>query len=255
MESNPDAFRQLQEEQMRAASAQSVAKSDGLAGEESKEPVAADGEEQPADGEDADAASEKLEEKVQQKREAIDKQQAFIEFKASESGQTFEDRIKDRRNVLKDKRQDIRTITDTLNDNKGEIDALKARLDRKEEERKLRLRDEQLRSDDMFEEQAEEIIDEEELVMLRKMKDLKKIYRDNFGRLKNTKIEFAEGQRQIDTIKEQLISAFEEWYSVEFQVPASGLDNAYNTALQQESLQALKPTESIFGGDNQEDDD
>lgn len=95
--------------------------------------------------------------------------------------------------MLKDKRQDIRTITDTLNDNKSEIDALKTRLDRKEEERKLRLRDEQLRSDDMFEEQAEEIIDEEELVMLRKMKDLKKIYRDNFGRLKNTKIEFAEG--------------------------------------------------------------
>ena len=45
----------------------------------------------------------------------------------------------------------------------------------------------------MFVEQAEEIIDEEELVMLRKMKDLKKIYRDNFGNLKNSKNEFAEG--------------------------------------------------------------
>lgn len=54
----------------------------------------------------------------------------------------------------------------------------------------------------MFAEQAEEIIDEEELVMLRKMKDLKKIYRDNFAELKNYKTEFAEGQRQIDTIKE-----------------------------------------------------
>jgi len=54
----------------------------------------------------------------------------------------------------------------------------------------------------MFEEHAEEIIDEEELVMLRKMKDLKKIYRDNFAQLKNCKGEFSEGQRQIDTIKE-----------------------------------------------------
>ena len=44
--------------------------------------------------------------------------------------------------MLKDKRQEIKSITDTLNDNKGEIDALKTRLDRKEEERKLRLRDE-----------------------------------------------------------------------------------------------------------------
>ena len=33
-------------------------------------------------------------------------------------------------------------MTDTLNDNKAEIDELKARLDRKEEERKVRMRDE-----------------------------------------------------------------------------------------------------------------
>lgn len=96
----------------------------------------------------------------------------------------------------------MKGLTDTLNMNKGEIDSLKTRLDRKEEERKVRLRDEQLRQEDMFEEHAEEIIDEEELVMLRKMKDLKKVYRENFTKLKNCKQEFAEGQRQIDTIKE-----------------------------------------------------
>ena len=44
----------------------------------------------------------------------------------------------------------------------------------------------------MFEDAAEEIIDEEELVMLRQMKDLKKTYRDNFGVLKNEKREFSE---------------------------------------------------------------
>ena len=143
-----------------------------------------------------------------------------------------------------------------MNSKKVEIDALKTRLDRKEEERKVRLRDEQLRQDDMFEEAAEEIIDEEELVMLRNMKDLKKIYRDSFASLKNCKVEYAEGQRQIDTIKEQLISAFEEWYATEFEMPAAGLDNAYNSALQQEAAQqqADRPM-SIFGGSNQEDDD
>ena len=116
------------------------------------------------------------------------------------------------------------------------------------------MQDEQLRQDDMFAEQAEEIIDEEELVMLRKMKDLKKIYRDNFAELKNYKTEFAEGQRQIDTIKEQLISAFEEWYAIEFDVPAAGLDNTYNQNLQAEALQATATSDPIFGG-NQEDDD
>ena len=116
------------------------------------------------------------------------------------------------------------------------------------------MQDEQLRQDDMFAEQAEEIIDEEELVMLRKMKDLKKIYRDNFAELKNYKTEFAEGQRQIDTIKEQLISAFEEWYAVEFDVPAAGLDNTYNQNLQAEALQATATSDPIFGGNTEDDD-
>ena len=47
---------------------------------------------------------------------------------------------------------------------------------------------------------------------------------------------------------------FEEWYSTEFDVPAHGLDNAYNATLQQEAVNAPRP-ESIFGGSNQEDDD
>jgi len=54
--------------------------------------------------------------------------------------------------LIKEKRSQIKNVTDTLNGNKGEIDALKSRLDRKEEERKVRLHDEQLRQDDMFEE-------------------------------------------------------------------------------------------------------
>ena len=178
---------------MRAASAASVAKS--VPPEESKDAAADGGDgDAMAEGAEGDAGEEeKLEEAVKQKREAIDKQQAFIEFKSSEDGQVFEGLIREYRNTIKEKRAAIKTITDTLNVNKGEIDALKTRLDRKEEERKVRLRDEQLRNEDMFEEAVEEIIDEEELVMLRKMKDLKKMYRDSFAALKNCKMEYADG--------------------------------------------------------------
>ena len=42
-------------------------------------------------------------------------------------------------------------MTDVINQNKKEIDQLKVRLDRKEEERKVRLRDEQIKQEDMFE--------------------------------------------------------------------------------------------------------
>ena len=86
-------------------------------------------------------------------------------------------------------------MTDAINKNKKEIDALKERLDRKEEERKVRMNDEQLQQEDMFEEAAEEIIDEEELVMLRAMKDLKKGYRDSFNALKEEKRQYSEAQR------------------------------------------------------------
>jgi len=37
--------------------------------------------------------------------------------------------------------------------------------------------------------QVEEIIDEEELMLLKEMKDLKKGYRDNYDKLKNLKSE------------------------------------------------------------------
>jgi hypothetical protein len=44
-----------------------------------------------------------------------------------------------------------------------------------------------MRRDDEFNDEPEEIIDEEELVLLREMKDLKKCYRDLFGSLKTSK--------------------------------------------------------------------
>ena len=86
-------------------------------------------------------------------------------------------------------------MTDAINKNKGEIDALKERLDRKEEERKVRMLDEQLQQEEILEEAAEEIIDEEELVMLRAMKDLKKSYRVSFNVLKEEKRQYSEAQK------------------------------------------------------------
>ena len=55
--------------------------------------------------------------------------------------------------------------------------------------------DEQLQQEEILEEAAEEIIDEEELVMLRAMKDLKKSYRDSFSVLKEEKRQYSEAQK------------------------------------------------------------
>lgn len=66
--------------------------------------------------------------------------------------------------------------------------------------------------------QQEEIIDEEELILLRQMKDLKRNYRDNFSKLKGLKSDINNLQNNINTSKEQMILQFEVWYADEFEV-------------------------------------
>lgn len=69
-----------------------------------------------------------------------------------------------------------------------------------------------MRRDEDFNDEPEEIIDEEELVLLREMKDLKKSYRDLFGSLKIAKEDSHSAQQQIDVLKESLLIQFENWY-------------------------------------------
>jgi len=71
---------------------------------------------------------------------------------------------------------------------KKQIDILKEKLDRKEEERKLEARvknNEELFEDDDMPQDL--IIDEEELMMLKEVKDLKRDYRDKYSSLKGLK--------------------------------------------------------------------
>jgi hypothetical protein len=69
-----------------------------------------------------------------------------------------------------------------------------------------------MRRDNEFNDEPEEIIDEEELVLLREMKDLKKNYRDLFASLKTAKEDSHSAQQQIDLLKEQMLIQFESWY-------------------------------------------
>jgi hypothetical protein len=167
----------------------------------------------------------------------------------------LQERIAGFREQIREGRGAIKALTESLNVNKKDIDALKMRIDRKEEERKVRLRDEQLRnSEDMFEEAAgEEIIDEEELVLLRQMKDLKKVYRENYTKLKSLKAGYTDHQTQTDMVKQQLIAQFEVWYAQEFEMPGQDLVDAYNANLNGE-LKEQEAADSVFGEPNHEDE-
>jgi hypothetical protein len=75
---------------------------------------------------------------------------------------------------------------------------------------------------DAFKDEPEEIIDEEELHMLRKMKGHKNDYKEKFNLLKNAKAEYNDAQMEGDMMKERLVSSFENWYIAEFDVPVQG---------------------------------
>lgn len=157
---------------------------------------------------------EEVVEEKPQRRPAIDKQTAFVEFKQN-SGKPIESAILQFREDTKSKRVQTKDLTEKINMGKRMIDNLKAQLDKKEEERRQDRRKQQLDFDD-DQLDNEEIIDEEELTMLKDMKELKREYRNNFNDLKGLKQELKSLQENIDRSKEQLIMAFEQWYAEEF---------------------------------------
>ena len=139
---------------------------------------------------------------------------AYLEFKDN-SGKKIEDSILSFRVDVKEKRITTKDLTDKINLGKRLIDKLKLQLDKKEEERKVDRRQQDLEFEDE-DASHQEIIDEEELVMLKDMKELKRDYRDNFNQLKVNKQDLKGLQENIDAAKEQLIYQFENWFELEF---------------------------------------
>ena len=64
---------------------------------------------------------------------------------------------------------------------------------------------------------AQEIIDEEELLFLQKMKELKKNYRSAYSELRSTKSQVNQLQGSIDQAKQKMVAQFEQWYDDNFE--------------------------------------
>ena len=89
----------------------------------------------------------------------------------------------------------------------------------KTEEKRMTMREDMAAFDDEGDgdhQGAHDIIDEEELGLLQKMKELKKIYKENYNCLKDTKVQVHYVQQTIDTLKQNIVSAFEDWYGQTF---------------------------------------
>jgi kinesin family protein 6/9 len=108
---------------------------------------------------------------------------------------------------LKDNKARVKFLTEQCNSTKKEIDTIKAKLDEKAEEKKKQMREDLAGLDEdeggnPMGEGHQEIIDEEELGYLQRMKELKKIYRTNYDQLKSLRSEMHYIQQSIDTLKQ-----------------------------------------------------
>ena len=159
----------------------------------------------------------------------MDRQTAFLEFKAlpeeQQGGKVFEEQIITNRNDLKDRKLLVRQFTDGCNLAKRELDQIKSKLDAKAEEKRITMRQDMMENYQDEDEEglegagaagAQEIIDEEELALLQKMKELKRIYRENFEKLRESKAQVFYIQQSIDSLKQSLVGAFEDWYTQNF---------------------------------------
>lgn len=103
----------------------------------------------------------------------------------------LEDSIRDNRVELKNVKSQLKELTEKCNMTKKNIDVVKGELDKKQDERRQNTQhhlaaadDEELLDD---EDAPQEIIDEDELGLLQRLKELKKDYRAAFTQLKTIK--------------------------------------------------------------------
>jgi len=152
------------------------------------------------------------------------------------------------RKEIGDKKAKIKLLTETVNTYKKEIDRVGQLLLRKQEEERLQVRDE-------FGEEPDQIIDEEELGLLREQKDVKKGYRTEFDKIKTLKVDVQDLQLNIDNIKQQLIVRFEQWYSEHFEDQGGQLEITRSDGFDRDSHQGTFKGESVMMANDEIDEE
>ncbi|XP_061052652.1 kinesin-like protein KIF9 isoform X5 [Eubalaena glacialis] len=150
---------------------------------------------------------------------------AFEDFK-NERGSEINRIFKENKSILNERRKRASETTQRINAIKREIDMTKEALNFQKS-----LREKQ----GEYENKGLMIIDEEEFLLILKLKDLKKQYRTEYQDLQDLRAEIQYCQHLVDQCRHRLLTEFDIWYNESFFVP--------------EDLQAaLKPGGSIRPG-------
>ncbi|XP_039693523.1 kinesin-like protein KIF9 isoform X2 [Pteropus medius] len=150
---------------------------------------------------------------------------AFEDFK-NERGSEINRIFKENKSILNERRKRASETTQRINVIKREIDMAKEALNFQKS-----LREKQ----GEYENKGLMIIDEEEFLLILKLKDLKKQYRTEYQDLRDLRAEIQYCQHLVDQCRNRLLTEFDIWYNESFFIP-------------EDMQMALKPGGSIRPG-------
>ncbi|NWQ97807.1 KIF9 protein, partial [Burhinus bistriatus] len=135
---------------------------------------------------------------------------AFEQFK-EECGSEINRIFKENKSILLARKRRSSTVAQRINFIKREIESTKKTLEAQKQER--------WQQGEYVDEKGQIIIDEEEFLLIMKLKDLKEEYRSGYAELQDLKAEIQYCQHLVDQCRNKLISEFEIWYSESFLIP------------------------------------
>ncbi|NXF85181.1 KIF9 protein, partial [Eubucco bourcierii] len=139
-----------------------------------------------------------------------DRPVAFELFK-KEGGSEISQIFKKNKSILLARKKRSRAVVQRINSIKQEMEGIQKAL---EVQQQLRLQE-----GEYVDEEGQIIIDEEEFLLIMKLKDLKEEYKSGYAELKDLKAEIQYCQNLVDRCRNKLISEFDIWYSESFLIP------------------------------------
>ncbi|KAM5157987.1 kinesin-like protein KIF9 [Mantella aurantiaca] len=138
------------------------------------------------------------------------KSEAFEDFKA-ERGSELNRIFKENKSILGDRKRKLKEITQRINVIKKEIDVTSQDLNVTKLERE--------KQGEYISDEGQVIIDEQEFMLIVRLKDLKKQYRSDYDELQDLKAEVQYCQKLVDQCRQRLLTEFEAWYNESFVLP------------------------------------
>ncbi|NXD88261.1 KIF9 protein, partial [Halcyon senegalensis] len=159
---------------------------------------------------DADVSKSPPVEDTQRPSSPPSKLAAFEQFK-EQCGSEISRIFKENKSILHARRKRSSSVAQRINSIKHEMEDIQKALEAQKQER--------WQQGEYVDEKGQLIIDEEEFLLLTKLKDLKEEYRSGYAELQDLKAEIQYCQHLVDQCRKKLVSEFEIWYSESFLIP------------------------------------